>query len=43
MQLTLRAEQHFAAWELEDRISGATARHDDYSTYGGFLGIGYRF
>jgi hypothetical protein len=40
---TLRAEEHFAAWEVEDRISGATARHDDYFTYGGFLGIGYRF
>lgn len=40
---TLRAEEHFAAWELEDRISGATARHDDYFAYGGFIGIGYRF
>jgi hypothetical protein len=40
---TLRAEEHFAAWELEDRISGATARHDDYFTYGGFVGIGFRF
>ncbi len=40
---TLRAEEHFAAWELEDRVSGATARHDDYFTYGGFIGIGFRF
>jgi hypothetical protein len=40
---TLRAEEHFAAWELEDRVSGATARHDDYFTYGGYIGIGYRF
>jgi hypothetical protein len=43
MQFSLRAEQHFAAWELEDRISGATGRHEDYFAYGGFLGIGYRF
>jgi hypothetical protein len=43
MQFTLRGEQHFAAWELEDRNSGATARHGDYFAWGGFLGIGYRF
>jgi len=42
-EFTLRADQHFAAWEPEDRISGATARHDDYFAYGGYLGIGYRF
>jgi hypothetical protein len=43
IQFTLRGEQHFAAWELEERNSGATARHDDYFAYGGFLGIGDRF
>ena len=42
-EFTLRADQHFAAWEPEDRVSGATARHDDYFAYGGYLGIGYRF
>ncbi|MGH8131230.1 MAG: outer membrane beta-barrel protein [Steroidobacteraceae bacterium] len=42
-EFTLRADQHFAAWEPEDRISGATARHDDYFAYGGYLGFGYRF
>jgi hypothetical protein len=43
VQFTLRADQHFAAWEPEDRVSGATARHDDYFAYGGQLGFGYRF
>lgn len=42
-EFTLRADQHFAAWEPEDRASGATARHDDYFAYGGYLGVGYRF
>ncbi len=42
-EFTLRADQHFAAWEPEDRISGATARHDDYFAHGFHLGIGYRF
>ncbi|MEX0735130.1 MAG: outer membrane beta-barrel protein [Steroidobacteraceae bacterium] len=42
-EFTLRADQHFAAWEPEDRVSGATARHDDYFAYGFHLGIGYRF
>ena len=40
---TVRAEEHFAAWELEDRVSGATARHDDYFAYGGYIGLGFRF
>ena len=43
VQFTLVAEQHFAAWEPEDRVSGATGRHGDYFAYGGYLGFGYRF
>lgn len=42
-EFVLRADQHFAAWEPEDRISGATGRHDDYFAYGFHLGVGYRF
>jgi hypothetical protein len=42
-EFAARADQHFAAWEPEDRVSGATARHDDYFAYGFYLGIGYRF
>lgn len=43
VQFTLRADQHFAAWEPEDRVSGATASHDDYFAYGGRPGFGYQF
>lgn len=42
-EVTLTADQHLAAWESEDRISGATGRSDDYFAYGLHLGIGYRF
>ena len=42
-EFTLSADQHFAAWEPEDRVSGATGRSDDYFAYGLHLGIGYRF
>jgi hypothetical protein len=42
-EFTLRADQHFAAWEPEDRISGAATRHGDFFAYGAYLGIGYRF
>ena len=40
---TLSADQHFAAWESEDRVSGAQGRSGDYFAYGFHLGIGYRF
>ena len=43
VEFTLRADQHFAAWEPVDVVSGAETRHDDYFAYGGHLGIGYRF
>jgi hypothetical protein len=42
-EFTASADQHFAAWEPEDRISGATGRSDDYFAYGFHLGVGYRF
>lgn len=38
-----RVEQHFADWQVTDRVSGATATIDDYLTYGGHLGLGFRF
>jgi hypothetical protein len=40
---TVSADQHFAAWESEDVISGAEGRSGDYFAYGFHLGIGYRF
>ena len=42
-EFTLSADQHFAAWESEDRVSGAQGRSGDYFAYGFHLGIGYRF
>jgi hypothetical protein len=42
-EFTLRADQHFAAWETVDVVSGAETRHDDYFAYGAHLGVGYRF
>lgn len=43
LEFALRADQHFADWQLTDRVSGATAAIDDYFAYGGNLGIGFRF
>jgi hypothetical protein len=43
VELTLRADQHFAAWEPVDVVSGTQGRHDDYFAYGAHLGLGYRF
>jgi len=40
---TISADQHFAAWEPVDVVSGAEGRSDDYFAYGFHLGIGYRF
>jgi hypothetical protein len=42
-EFTVNADQHFAAWEPVDVISGAEGRSDDYFAYGFHLGIGYRF
>ena len=42
-ELALRADQHFADWQLEDRVSGATGSVGNYLAYGGQLGFGFRF
>lgn len=42
-EFSVSADQHLAAWEPEDRISGATGRSGDYFARGFHLGIGYRF
>ncbi len=36
-------EQHFADWEIEDRVSGRTDSYDDYTVYGLRVGFNYRF
>jgi hypothetical protein len=43
LEFGLRADQHFADWQLTDRVSGRTGAVDDYLAYGGHLGIGFRF
>ena len=42
-EFTVNADQHFAAWESVDVVSGAEGRSGDYFAYGFHLGIGYRF
>ena len=42
-EFTVNADQHFAAWESVDVVSGAEGRNGDYFAYGFHLGIGYRF
>ena len=39
----LRLDQHFADWDLTDRVSGTTASIDDYTLTGIHLGFAYRF
>lgn len=43
LELALRGEQHFADWQLRDRISGRTGAVEDYLAYGGHLGLSFRF
>jgi len=39
----LRFDQHFADWDITDRVSGATASIDDYLLSGVHLAFAYRF
>jgi hypothetical protein len=43
LDFTLRADQHFATWELRDQVSGRTSAIDDYLALGGSLGLSFRF
>ena len=43
LEFAVRADQHFADWQLTDRNSGATGAIDDYLAYGAHFGIGFRF
>ena len=38
-----RLDQHFADWDITDRVSGATASIDDYLLKGVHLAFAYRF
>lgn len=43
LEAALRAQQHFADWKLEERVSGATTTVDDYLLTGVHFGVSYRF
>lgn len=43
LELGLRADDHFADWKLEDRVSGTKGTVDDYFTYGAQVGVLFRF
>lgn len=43
LEFALRADQHFADWQVTDRVSGNRGAVDDYRALGGHLGIGFRF
>lgn len=38
-----RLDYHFADWNLEERVSGATSTVEDYLVTGGHVGLTYRF
>ena len=43
LELSLRADQHFADWTVTDRVSGQTGTVDDYTAKGVALGAAWRF
>lgn len=43
LEFALRADQHFADWQVTDRVSGNRGTVDDYRALGGHFGIGFRF
>jgi hypothetical protein len=43
LEVAARAEQHFADWQITDRVSGRTGGIDDYTNYGVQLGFTYGF
>ena len=38
-----RYSYHFADWEMKDRVSGKSDSIDNYSTWGFYFGLGFRF
>jgi hypothetical protein len=42
-ELAVRAEQHFADWQVTDRVSGARGTIDDYLSWGAHLAVGWRW
>jgi hypothetical protein len=42
-EFRIHATQHFADWQVEDRVSGASGSIDDYLSLGGDLAAGIRW
>ena len=42
-EFRVHANQHFADWQIEDQVSGATGTIDDYLSMGGHLAFGLRW
>ena len=42
-EFALRADQHFADWQVTDRVSGNKGAVDDYRALGGHFGLLFRF
>jgi hypothetical protein len=42
-ELAAHAEQHFADWQIKDRVSGREGSIDDYTSYGAYGGLLFRF
>ena len=42
-EFALRADHHFAEWEIHDLVSGREATLNDYTGLGGHVGMGFRF
>ena len=42
-EFRVHATQHFADWQVEDRVSGARGSIDDYLSLGGHLAVGIRW
>ena len=43
LEVAARVEEHFADWEVTDRVSGLTGSVGSYFAYGGCIGGGVRF
>ena len=42
-EFRVQANQHFADWQVEDRVTGNTGSIGDYASYGGHLAVGLRW
>lgn len=43
LEFALRADQHFADWQIADRVSGAQGSSGDYLAWGGQFAVGLRW